>query len=138
MKNTLLYLAAMVTLLYVNFYNRRVVKRKGSIAGYDRSQAMAIDAFAGKNYRAIWNLCLIKEETARVKFGENDGEMMSSVLGKNLVDKNLTTEPHPDFPRWLTGEKLVNILDKIFREKDHCLNAIDLEMGSWTHPEKEK
>jgi hypothetical protein len=138
MKNFLLYIAAVLILIYINFYNRKVVKKKGSINGYDRSQAMSIDSFAGENYRSIWNLCLINKDNAKVIFGQNDGEMMSSVLGKNLVDNNLTNLPNKDFPNWLTGIKLVKILDKIFNEKNHCVNSIDLKKGSWKYPENYK
>lgn len=135
MKNTLLYFAAMLTLLYVNFYNRKIVKRKGKINGYDRSQALAIDVFAGRNYRSLWNETLIAE--SGYKFGE-DGETMSSVLGKNEVDGTLTTQPTQGMPKWFYGTNLSKILDRVFREKNHCQNAIDLTIGNWKFPEGTK
>lgn len=133
MKDLGLYFIATIILLYVNFYNRKLIKKRGKISGYDRSQAMAIDVFAGRNYRTLWNETLITEKG--YKFGE-DGETMSSVLGKNLVDKTLTTVPSPDMPRWFYGTNLVVILDRVFNEKNHCLNAIDLEKGNWKYPEE--
>lgn len=131
MKDFILYIAAVLILVYVNFYNRKLVKRKGKIQGYDRSQALAIDVFAGRNYRALWNETLITD--SRYKFGI-DGETMSSVLGKNEVDGTLTTKPHPDYPRWFYGTNLSKILDKVFKENKHCFNAIDLTKGDWKFP----
>lgn len=130
MKNVLLYLASIVLLVYVNFYNRKVVKKRGGLAGYDRSQALAIDVFAGRNYRSLWNETLIKPNG--YKFGV-DGETMSSALGKNEVDGTLTTEPHPDYPKWFYGTNLSKILDKAFKEEKHCINAIDLSKGDWSY-----
>lgn len=128
MKNLLLYIVAIVILIYINFYNRKLVKKKGKLDGYDRSQALALDAFAGRNYRSLWNATLIKPEG--YKFGV-EGETMSSCLGKNEVDGTLTTEPQPDMPRWFYGTNLSRILDKAFNEKNHCFNAIDLTKGDW-------
>lgn len=118
----------MVILFYINFYNRRLVKKKGNLEGYDRSQALAIDAFAGRNNRS-----LIKPEG--YQFGV-EGETMSSVLGKNEVDWTLTAEPQPDMPKWFYGTNLSKILDKAFSEKNHCFNAIDLTKGDWLMPVK--
>lgn len=129
MKNFFLYIVAMTVLLYINFYNRRLVKKKGKLEGYDRSQALAIDVFAGRNYRSLWNTTLIKPEG--YKFGV-DGETMSSCLGKNEVDGTLTTQPHPDMPKWFYGTNLSKILDKAFSEKNHCFNAIDVTKGNWS------
>ena len=126
MKNFALYFIAIFILMYINFYNRKLVKKKGAIDGYDRSQALALDAFAGRNYRALWNTTLISE--SGYKFGV-EGETMSSVLGKNLKLKTLTTKPTEGLPKWFYGENLVKILDRAFSEKDHCLNAINWEIG---------
>ena len=128
MKNLLLYFVAVIILIYINFYNRKLVKRKGLLEGYDRSQALALDAFAGRNYRSLWNLTLIKSDG--YQFGV-EGETMSSVLGKNEVDGTLTTEPTEGMPKWFFGTNLSKILDKCFNEVNHCKNAIDLEKGDW-------
>ena len=133
MKNIFLYIVAVIILLYINFYNRKLVKKRGGIEGYDRSQALAIDAFAGRNYRSLWNDTLIKPEG--YQFGV-EGETMSSVLGKNEVDGTLTAEPQPDMPKWFYGTNLSKILDKAFSEKNHCFNAIDLTKGNWLMPIK--
>ena len=128
MKNLLLYFIAVIILLYINFYNRKLVKKKGLLEGYDRSQALALDAFAGRNYRSLWNLTLIKPDG--YQFGV-EGETMSSVLGKNEVDDTLTTESTEGMPKWFFGTNLSKILDKCFNEVNHCKNAIDLEKGDW-------
>ncbi|WP_027378189.1 hypothetical protein [Chryseobacterium daeguense] len=133
MKDFFLYVAAVIILVYVNFYNRKLVKIKGSIQGYDRSQALALDVFAGRNYRSLWNETLIEKNG--YKFGI-DGETMSSVLGKNEIDGTLTSKPHPDFPKWFYGRNLSKILDKVFKENKHCINAIDLTKGDWKFPFK--
>lgn len=130
MKNLFLYLIAVIILIYINFYNRKLVKRKGKLDGYDRSQAIALDAFAGRNYRTLWNVTLIKPNG--YQFGV-EGETMSSVLGKNEIDKTLTTEPTVDMPKWFYGTNLSKILDKCFNEKNHCINAIDLTKGNWNN-----
>lgn len=133
MKDFILYIIAVVILVYINFYNRKLVKIKGRIQGYDRSQALAIDVFAGCNYRSLWNETLIKDNG--YKFG-TEGETMSSVLGKNEINGTLTTKPHPDYPRWFYGTNLSSILDWVFKENKHCINAIDLTKGDWTFPIK--
>ena len=131
MKDALLYIIAVITLLYINFYNRRLVKKKGGIKGYDRSQAFAIDVFAGRNYRTLWNETLITKDG--YKFGV-EGETMSSTLGKNEIDNTLTNEPQLDMPKWFYGTNLSKILDKLFYEDKHCINTINLEVGEWEHP----
>lgn len=129
MKNFILYIAAVILLIYINFYNRKLVKKRNNhLNGYDRSQALAIDVFACRNYRSIWNETLITKDG--YQFGV-DGETMSSALGKNELDGTLTTRPHPDYPRWFYGTNLSRILDKAFKEKNHCINAIDLTKGQW-------
>lgn len=129
MKNLKLYLAAVVVLIYINFYNRKLVRKKHqNLNGYDRQQAIALDVFAGRNYRTLWNTTLILDNG--YKFG-TDGETMSSVLGKNLIDDTLTTKPSEDMPQWFYGTNLVKILDKVFKEKNHCINAIDTTKGNW-------
>lgn len=132
MKNFFLYITAVVILIYINFYNRRLVKKKyGNLEGYDRNQALALDVFAGRNYRTLWNRTLITEDG--YKFGE-DGETMSSILGKNEIDGTLTTEPQEGMPRWFYGTNLSRLLDKFFNEDKHCINSIDVTKGNWKFP----
>ncbi|PIE50749.1 MAG: hypothetical protein CSA38_01925 [Flavobacteriales bacterium] len=128
MKNLFLYIIAVLVLIYINFYNRKLVKKQGNIKGYDRSQALALDVFAGRNYRSLWNRTLITPNG--YKFGV-DGETMSSTLGKNQLDGTLTTSPQEGMPNWFYGTNLSRILNKVFKEKNHCIDAIDLTKGNW-------
>ena len=96
------------------------------MAEYDRREAMALDAFAGENYRTFWNLYLKKEDG--YNFGVH-GEMISSALGKNQHDKTLSEKGKGKLSSWFYGVMLVKILDKF--DKDHCKNAIDLTKGDW-------
>ena len=97
MKAFKLWIIAIFLLTVVNIVNRVLYKRKikhlpkaerkKKMQEYDRQEAMALDGFANKNYRTFWNSYLIKENG--YKFGV-DGEMISSALGKNEVDKTLS------------------------------------------------
>lgn len=132
-----LWLIAIFLLTVVNIVNRILYKRKiklltkserrKKMAEYDRQEAMALDAFAGENYRTFWNLYLKKEEG--YNFGVR-GEMISSALGKNEYDKTLSEKGKGKLSRWFYGARLVKILDKL--DKDHCKNAIDLSKGEWS------
>lgn len=137
MKAFKLWLIAIFLLTVVNIVNRILYKKKikhlpkserrKKMAEYDRREAMALDAFAGENYRTFWNLYLKKEEG--YKFGVH-GEMISSALGKNEYDKTLSEKGKGKLSRWFYGARLVKILDKL--DKDHCKNAIDLSKGEWS------
>ena len=96
------------------------------MAEYDRREAMALDSFAGENYRTFWNGYLRKENG--YNFGVR-GEMISSALGKNEHDKTLSEKGKGKLSIWFYGVMLVNILNKL--DKDHCKNAIDLTKGEW-------
>ena len=87
---------------------------------------MALDGFANRNYRTFWNSYLIKE--TGYKFGV-EGEMISSALGKNEVDKTLSEKGKGKLSSWFYGVRLVKILDRL--DKDHCINSIDLTKGEW-------
>ena len=128
MKNFALYFIAIFIVMYIKFYNRKLVKKKCAIEGYDTSQSLSLDAFAGRNYRALWNTTLITDDG--YKFGV-EGETMSSVLGKNILKKTLTNRPTEGMPRWFYGTNLIKILDKTFGEKDHCYNAINWGLGDF-------
>lgn len=131
-----LWLIAIFLLTVVNIVNRILYKRKikhltkserrKKMAEYDRREAMALDSFAGENYRTFWNLYLKKEEG--YNFGVN-GEMISSALGKNEHDKTLSEKGTGKLSSWFYGVMLVKILDRL--DKDHCKNAIDLTKGEW-------
>ena len=131
-----LWLIAIFLLTVVNIVNRVLYKRKikhltkserrKEMAEYDRREAMALDGFAGENYRTFWNRYLKKENG--YKFGVH-GEMISSALGKNEHDKTLSEKGKGKLSSWFYGVMLVKILNKL--DKDHCKNAIDLEKGDW-------
>lgn len=136
MKAFKLWLIAIFLLTVVNIVNRILYKRKikhlpkaekrKKMAEYDRQEAMALDGFAGRNYRTFWNTYLIKQNG--YQFGVLD-EMVSSALGKNEHDGTLSEKGTGRLSRWFYGLKLVNILDKL--DKDHCKNAIDVTKGNW-------
>lgn len=136
MKAFKLWLLAIFLLTVVNIVNRVLYKRKikhlpkaerkKKMQEYDRQEAMALDGFANRNYRTFWNIYLIKENG--YKFGV-DGEMISSALGKNEVDKTLSEKGKGRLSKWFYGIKLVKILDKL--DKNHCINSIDLTKGEW-------
>lgn len=136
MKAFKLWLIAIFLVTVVNITNRIIYKRKikhlpkaekrKKMAEYDRREAMALDAFAGENYRTFWNLYLKKEEG--YNFGVH-GEMISSALGKNEHDKTLSEKGKGKLSSWFYGERLVKILDRL--DKDHCKNAIDVTKGDW-------
>lgn len=126
----------MFLLTAVNITNRVLFKRtikhlpraerRKKMAEYDRQEAMALDGFAGRNYRTFWNQYLIKE--GGYQFGELD-EMVSSALGKNEHDKTLSEKGTGKLSKWFYGEKLVRVLNKL--DPDHCKNSIDLTKGTW-------
>ena len=101
------------------------------MAEYDRQEAMALDGFAGRNYRTFWNAYLKKENG--YKFGVLD-EMVSSALGKNEVDETLSDKGTGKLSRLFYGKKLVKILNKL--DHDHCRKAIDLTKGEWNFSQK--
>lgn len=136
MKAFKLWIIAIFLLTVVNIVNRVLYKRKikhltkserrKKMAEYDRREAMALDAFAGENYRTFWNDYLRKENG--YNFGVR-GEMISSALGKNEVDKTLSEKGTGRLSKWFYGIQLVKILDKL--DKNHCINSIDLTKGEW-------
>lgn len=131
-----LWLIAIFLLTVVNIVNRILYKRKikhlpkeerrVKMYEYDKQEAMALDAFAGKNYRTFWNGYLRTENG--YKFGV-DGEMISSALGKNEVDKTLSEKGKGKLSKWFYGIKLVQILHRL--DENHCIKSIDLTKGEW-------
>ncbi|WP_148041462.1 hypothetical protein [Kaistella daneshvariae] len=99
------------------------------MADYDRQEAMALDAFAGRNYRTFWNQYLILKNG--YQFGV-EGEMISSALGKNEVMETLSEKGTGRLSKWFYGKMLVKILNKL--DKEHCKDAIDLTKGDWEFP----
>ncbi|MGV8914361.1 MAG: hypothetical protein ACOH1X_02820 [Kaistella sp.] len=141
MKAFKLWLLAMILISVVNIANRVLYKRtikhlskserRKKMAGYDRREAMALDAFAGRNYATLWNTYLKKENG--YKFGVLD-EMVSSALGKNEADKTLSGKGAGRLSKWFYGDKLVRILNRL--DTNHCRNAIDVTKGNWDFPQK--
>jgi hypothetical protein len=78
--------------------------------GYFKSSALALDIYANREFRTLWNKTL-RIDTG-YKFGA-EGETISSALGKNQRDKTLSK----------TGKYLVAVLD--FLDKKHCFNSIN-------------
>ena len=108
--NLVLFLIAYLLLLPLTFINYAVVAHKSSSKGYFRSTAVNIDRFGNREFRALFNKMLIKENG--YKFGDIR-ETISSVLGKNQRDDTLS--------KW--GKVLVWILDLI--DKNHCEKSIE-------------
>lgn len=139
MKAFKLWLIAIFLITVVNISNRilyrRSIKhltkseRKEKMAGYDRREAMALDAFAGRDYATFWNTYLKTENG--YKFGVLD-EMISSALGKNEVSETLSDKGTGKLSKYFYGKKLVKILNKL--DPDHCRKAIDLTKGEWNFP----
>ena len=108
--NLILFLIAYLLLLPLTFINYAVVAHKSISEGYFRSTAVNIDRFGNREFKALFNKLLIKENGYR--FGDIR-ETISYVLGKNQRDKTLTK----------TGKVLVWILDLI--DKNHCEKSIE-------------
>mgnify|MGYP003616471343 CR=1 FL=1 len=105
-----LVLIAYMLLLPLTFINYAVVAHKSKSKGYFRATAVNIDRFGNREFRALFNKVLIKENG--YKFGDIR-ETISSVLGKNQRDNTLT----------ITGKALVWVLDLI--DKNHCEKSIE-------------
>ena len=128
----------MFLLSVVNIVNRLKFKQKINnlsrkdrrlkLAEYDRQEAIALDKFAGRNYRTMWNDYLIAPGGYQI--GELD-ETISSALGKNQHDNTLTKKGLGRLSKRFYGEKLVQILDDL--DPDHCKNSIDTEKGEWKY-----
>ncbi|MEC5156642.1 hypothetical protein [Chryseobacterium sp. MP_3.2] len=141
MKAFKLWLLAIFLVTVVNIVNRTLFKRSikhlskkernEKMAGYDRREAMALDAFAGRDYATFWNAYLKTENG--YKFGVLD-EMISSAAGKNEADGTLSDKGTGKLSRFFFGKRLVNILNKL--DADHCKNAIDLTKGTWVNTRK--
>lgn len=139
MKAFKLWLIALFLITVVNIANRilyrRSIKqlskseRKAKMAGYDRREAMALDAFAGRDYATFWNTYL--KTGSGYKFGILD-EMISSALGKNEVSKTLSDKGTGKLSKFFYGKKLVKILDRL--DPGHCEKAIDITKGDWEDP----
>ena len=137
-----LWLLGMFLVTVVNIVNRARYKnsikdlskaeRKMKMYNYDLQEAKALNSFGNRNYRTLWNDIFKKPEG--YKFGV-DGEMMSSALGKNEVDKTLTKKGEKGLVKYVFGERMVRILNKL--DPNHCFNAIDLTKGDWSFPKKE-
>jgi hypothetical protein len=113
---TLLY----IPLTVINFIVVLVmhIKKNGFIdvvGQYFYEEALAIDRFANRSFRTLWNITLIKSDG--YEFGKKY-ETVSSVLGKNQILKKLT----------ITGWILVYILwaidYKYWFKGGHCVNSI--------------
>ena len=138
MKAFKLWVLAMFLLSVVNIVNRLKFKQKINnlsrkdrrlkLAEYDRQEAIALDKFAGRNYRTMWNDYLIAPGGYQI--GELD-ETISSALGKNQHDNTLTKKGLGRLSKRFYGEKLVQILDDL--DPDHCKNSIDTEKGEWKY-----
>ena len=138
MKAFKLWVLAMFLVSVVNIVNRLKFKQKINnlsrkdrrlkLAEYDRQEAIALDKFAGRNYRTMWNDYLIAPGGYQI--GELD-ETISSALGKNQHDNTLTKKGLGRLSKRFYGEKLVQILDDL--DPDHCKNSIDTEKGEWKY-----
>jgi hypothetical protein len=102
----ILLIIALVLIFILSVVNFFEVENK---EGYFISTALNLDIWGNVEFRTFWNNHLIKDKTT-YPFGYQ-GETISSVLGKNIITKNLTN----------TGKVLVWILTE-----KHCIDAIKL------------
>lgn len=84
---------------------------KLELAKYLITVSIAIDQAGNVVCKYLFNDTLIKDNA--ISFG-NEDETISSTLGRNLIENNLT----------LTGKVLQELLDRL--DKDHCINSIEI------------
>jgi hypothetical protein len=109
----LLWVLCIFLVLPISFINLICVLIKyKSIKGYFLSTAVSFDRWANREFRTLWNMCLIKQKISLHHFGHIE-ETISSVLGKNEVCKTLT----------IAGKILCFILNTI--DKNHCNKSIN-------------
>ena len=134
MKDIKLYFTALFLLPIVNFLNKKLVKKKGgNLEKYDIDRAISIDKFAGREYRTFFNHYLVKADSD-YKIGV-ENETISSALGKIKVDGKLTSKEDAQdwLGKWFHGKSLSDYLTKVFKQKDHCIESIDVTVGDWKH-----
>lgn len=115
---------ALFLITVVNFVNRKLVKRKnGTLDGYDRQEAFALDVFAGWNYRTFWKTYLT-DGSENSYWCKEMGESISSCLGENILRNSQSKKGRKGkLGSWFHGEMLSKILDKAFKETNHCTEA---------------
>lgn len=129
--NLLLFIIAWLLIPILSLVNFRTVKKQnGTAKGYFLSSAKSIDIWAKMEFRTLWRTYIFHNEWEYLKnYDWYCLETLSSVLGKCEADKKLTTKGKGLLSRWFYGESLVRFLNKI--DKNHCVNSINLEVGSW-------
>jgi hypothetical protein len=106
----ILYIIATILWVILTPINWLIVTFKNGLSNdYFKQTATDIDRFGNRNFRALFNVTLRKDNG--YKFGD-ERETISSALGKNKRDKTLT----------ITGKIVCNILD--FLDKEHCIKSI--------------
>lgn len=108
-----LFLIAWGLFLPLSIVNFVVVACRGGAKGYFFSSALALDKYANRELRTLWNVTL--RTSKGYPFG-NVEETISSALGKNERDGTLT---------WV-GKVLVWLLDKL--DKGHARKSINDEV----------
>lgn len=124
MKTLKLYFIALLLITVVNFVNRRLIKQKnGTLDGYDRSEAFALDVFAAYNYRTFWKRYLT-DGSPGAYWPKEYGETVSSALGENIL-RGTQSKPGRTgrIASWFHGEMLSRILNRAFKEPAHCIDA---------------
>lgn len=109
-RDIVLFLLAWGLFLPLSIVNFVIVACRGGAKGYFFSSAVALDKYANRELRTLWNSTLRTSEG--YPFG-NVEETISSALGKNERDGTLT----------LIGRLLAWILDKI--DRDHARKSIN-------------
>lgn len=114
----------MLLITVVNFVNRRLVKKKnGTLGGYDRQEAFAIDVFAAFNYRTFWKRYLT-DGSENAYWPKEYGETVSSALGENILRGTQSRAGRTGrLASWFHGDFLSEKLNKAFKEKAHCVDA---------------
>jgi hypothetical protein len=117
MINLLLNIIAIVLFIILTPINFLIVFYKyGYKNQYFLSNAIELDKFGNRSFRTLFNLTLIKKQSKNI-FG-NINETISSVLGKNQIDKTLT------IIGWLVVYILWVIDYKYWFKGGHCINSI--------------
>ena len=90
---------------------------KKNLGEYFKHIAISIDQGGNVILQNTFNLILIKEKKEDLLFG-NEDDTISSVLGKNQIENNLSK----------FGSVFCKILDLI--DKDHCKNSIERSINN--------
>lgn len=99
-------------------FRRRISDWYESMVTYWYDMAYALDKFGNVFIGPLFNTIMIKTAPQRLLFG-NPYETISSCLGRNMIDNNLT----------ILGKALCWVLDTL--DEDLCIKAAKEFMRTW-------